>query len=217
MRAVLVLAAAAFVMISRGISAEGDFCELTGGNYLQNPGFNQSTSGGGQRFWGGGQHAGEKSFEMKFDNGELTISKIGTQPWMAFRQTVAATELAGKKLAMNAELRLDLQQPERAQGFLVGGGLKIAARASDARGRKLLLRSILDHQPRLGKTDWYPVQVVVQLPEKTSTVEVGFLHQADGTLQIRNPSFQLVDESVTPCEVSPNAILGVQRGSSRLR
>jgi hypothetical protein len=217
MRVVLVLAAATFIMISRGSSAEGNYCDLVDGNYLQNPNFSQSNPQGGQRFWGGGQHAGEESFELVFDDGELTISKIGTQPWMAFRQTVEATELAGKKMAMNAELRLDLRQPERAQGFLVGGGLKIAARASAARGRKLLLRSVLDHQPRLGKTDWYPVQVVVQLPKKTSTVEVGFLHQADGTLQIRNPSFQLVDESVKPCEVSPNAILGVQQASSALR
>jgi len=61
------------------------------------------------------------------------------------------------------------------------------------------------------------VQVVVQLPPKTDTVEVGFLHQAEGTVQARNPSFQLVDESKGPCDVSPNAILGVPQPSSNLR
>jgi hypothetical protein len=217
MQARLVLAAATFIMISCGNNTDSNFCELMDGNYLQDPGFNQRTSAGRLQFWGGRQHAGEDSFDLTFDDGELTIDKIGTQPWMSFRQTVEATELAGKKLAMNAELKLDLQQPRDSHPTVVGGGLKIAARAGGSKGRKLLLRSNLDHQPRLGKTDWYPVQVVVQLPENTSTVEVGFLHQADGTLQIRNPSFQLVDESSRPCEVSPNAVLGVSQASSPMR
>ena len=214
MRKIRVLMAVAFAVVSFGSSASGDSCELVAGNLLQDPVFVQRNSTGVFLYWASSQHAGEKSFEPEFDRGVLTITKTGTQPWFYFRQTVAAEALAGKKLALSAELKLDMpESPMRT----VGGGIKIVARSSSLQGRKLLLRSTFDHQPHNGKTDWYPVQVVVQLPAKTSTVDVGFLHQADGTLQVRNPSFQLVDESSVPCAVSPNAILGVKRASSGLR
>jgi len=208
------LAVIAFSMLSFGSAANGDFCELAEGNFLQDPMFGQVNSAGGLQHWRSSQHAGEKSFELEFGNGELTIIKTGTQPWYYLRQNIAAEELAGKKLALNAELKLDFKQSRRPT---VGGGLKVVARASNLQGRKLLLRSTFDHQPHNGKTDWYPVQVVVQLPKKTSVVEVGFLHQGEGTLQVRNPSFQLVDESRQPCALSSNAILGIPQKSSGLR
>jgi hypothetical protein len=208
------LVAIAFAMLSFGSSANSEFCQLVDGNFLQDPMFDQLNSSGVPQYWFNTQHAGEKSFELEFDNGELTIVKTGTQPWLYFRERVAAKELAGKKMAFTAELKLDLQQ---AHTPTVGGGLSIVARSSSLQGRKLLLRSKLDHQPRSGKTDWHPVQVVVQLPRKTNIVEVGFLHQGEGTMQVRNPSFQLVDESSQPCAVSPNAILGIPQTSSGLR
>lgn len=214
MQGIRALIAMAFTVVSFSSNASGDSCELVEGNLLQDPIFAQRNSSGVFLYWASSQHAGEKSFEPEFDKGVLTIVKTGTQPWFYFRQTVAAEELAGKKLALSAELRLDM--PE-SQMPTVGGGIKIVARSSSLQGRKLLLRSTFDHQPHNGKTDWYPVQVVVQLPAKTNTVDVGFLHQGDGNMQVRNPSFQLVDESSVPCAVSPNVILGVKRASSGLR
>jgi hypothetical protein len=208
------LVAIAFAMLSFGSTANDEFCELVDGNFLQDPMFGQVNSAGGLQYWFSSQHAGEDSFELEFGNGELTIIKTGTQPWYYLRQYIAAEELAGKKLAFTAELKLDL---EKSESPTVGGGLKVVARASGARGRKLLLRSIFDHQPRNGKTDWYPVQVITRLPKNTHIVEVGLLHQADGTLQVRNLSFQLVDESRQRCAVSPNAIRGVVQPASRLR
>lgn len=217
MRATVLITATAFFMISLASRADSKICELVAGNYLQDPGFTQRTPAGRLEHWSSTQHAGERSFAVDFDDAVLTITKTGTQPWLTFRQIVAADELAGKKLALTAELKLDLHDTGLKHGFTVGGGLTLIARSSSAEGRKLLLRSIFDHQPHLGKTDWETVQVVVQLPEKTGTVEAGFMHQAEGTLQIRNPSLQLVDESVEPCQLSPNPILGVPRPSSGLR
>ena len=211
------LAALAFAMWSCGSLAASEFCERVEGNFLKDPTFSQRNSGGVLQYWGSTQHAGEPSFDLDFDNGELTINKIGTQPWFYFRQNVAAQELVGKMLALTAELKLDLRPPEKPQAIKVGGGIMIVARSSSSQGRKLLLRSVLDHQPSLGKADWHPVQVVVQIPADTDVVDVGFLHQADGTMQVRNPSFQLVDGSSQPCAVSPNAILGIPRTSSGLR
>lgn len=214
MRTRRVLAAIAFAVMPLESSANDDFCEVVEGNYLQNPMFAQRNATGGLQYWVGSQHAGEKSYDVESGDGGLTIIKTGTQPWYYLRQNLAAKEIAGKKLALTVELKLNLQQSRRAT---VGGGVKIVARSSGLQGRKLLLRSTFDHQPRNGKTDWFPVQVVVQLPGETDTVEVGFLHQADGTLQVRNPSFQLVDESNGPCAVSPNAILGLPQPSSTLK
>ena len=214
MRIRRLLAALGMAFLSHSSSANAGLCELLEGNYLQDPMFVARNAGGALQHWVSSRHAGEESFALEFDDGELTILKTGTQPWFYFRQVVAGEELAGKKLAVTAELKLDMPPSQLPK---VGGGLKVVARSGSLQGRKLLLRSILDHQPHNGKTEWFPVQVVIQLPEKTSTVEVGFLHQADGTLRVRNPSLQMVDESSGPCAVSPNAILGVPRAASSLR
>jgi hypothetical protein len=211
------LAAITLGLITYCSSASSDVCELVAGNLLQDPMFIQRNPTGVFQYWASSQHAGEPSFELEFDSGELTINKTGTQPWFYFRQNIAVEQLVGKKLALTAELKLDMEPQQRRQGFVVGGGIKMVARSSSLQGRKLLLRSVLDHEPHAGKTDWYPVQVVIELPKGSSTLDVGFLHQADGTLQVRNPSLQLVDESRMPCAISPNAILGVPQATSGLR
>jgi len=208
---------ATVLLMSSGHALAGKFCALVNGNYLLDAEFEQRGPDGGLQHWASSQHAGEPSFELEFAGGELTISKTGTQPWLYFRQNLAAEELAGKKLALNAELRLDLEKPSVPQGFVAGGGVKIVARSSALKGSRLLLRSILDHQPLLGTTDWFPVQVVVRLPKKTGVIEVGVLHQADGTMQVRNLSLQLVDESAGRCKVSPNAIIGIPVKPAGLR
>ena len=211
------LAAITLVLISYCSSASSDVCELVAGNLLQDPMFLERNPAGVLQYWASSQHAGEPSFELEFDSGELTIIKTGTQPWFYFRQNVEVEQLVGKKLALTAELKLDMEPQQRRQGFIVGGGIKMVARSSSLQGRKLLLRSVLDHEPHAGKTDWYPIRVVIELPKGSSTLDVGFLHQADGTLQVRNPSLQLVDESRGPCAISPNAILGVPQATSGLR
>ncbi|MFT4823641.1 MAG: hypothetical protein ACJASY_001833 [Halioglobus sp.] len=191
-----VLAAVAFAIY--GCSANAKFCEVTGGNYLQNSDFSTKTASGGVKHWTATQHAGETSFEVNYDGVEVTIDKIGSQPWMMLKQRLRDTDLAGEKAAFTAEIKLDLQQPAIFHGFKKGGGLQLTAAPSSS--SRLLLKSTLDHTPHMGKTDWEKVQVVVKFPPKTSTVEVSFLHQADGVLQVRNPSLQLVDESGGKCK-----------------
>lgn len=209
------MAAFLFSTMSYGSIAQSEFCEFMEENLLQDPIFVERNTAGHFKYWRSIQHAGEPSFEVAVDDGELTINKTGTEPWFYFSQNVAAEKLAGKKLALIAELKLNMDRPPtRFKHFVSGNGINIVARSQ---GRKPLLRSIMDHDIRSGKTDWYPVQVVIKLPRNSDTVEVGFSYQASGTFQVRNPSFQLVDESSKPCAVSPNAILGIPRTSSGLR
>ncbi|MEH6582449.1 MAG: hypothetical protein V7754_10985 [Halioglobus sp.] len=200
MHSVTLQGIALFLAVATPI-AQGDSCAVKGENFLLDPSFTERDDHGRLAHWRSLQHAGESSFEVTIENGELTIAKTGTQPWFMFRQSIKTEQLAGKKLAFDAELKFDLQPPAVASMFTLGGGLQLAAKPASS-GRPLL-RSSLNHEPRLGKVDWHAVQVVVQLPRRTGLIELGFAHQADGVLQIRQPTFRLVDESEQPCEITP--------------
>ncbi|MEM8563268.1 MAG: hypothetical protein AAGF57_13580 [Pseudomonadota bacterium] len=192
-------------------------CVLKAGNLLQNATFAQRREHGGIYHWSSTQHSGEPSFDLKIEDGEARIEKTGTQPWFYFRQRLDVTPIAGEIVALNVEMQLDLRVPEQGQGFKVGGGVKMVARSAANKGRKLLLRSVLDHEPHIGEHDWQHYQIVIKLPEHSSALDVGFLMQADGLLQVRNPVLQLVDRSAGECELSPNAVLGVPQPVSGLR
>ena len=82
----------------------------------------------------------------------------------------------------------------------VGGGLNLTARSGDNR---IVLQSKLQHEPWLGQTDWQPVRVIVDIPGNTESIELDFLHQASGVLQVRKPSFHPVDAASPACAVTP--------------
>ena len=179
-------------------NVQAEFCELKGENYLKNTDFSLKTSSGNTVDWTAIQHAGEPSFEVNYQGDEVTIRKTGTQPWMMLKQRFRTIDLGRKKVAFTAEIKLDLREPEILHAFKKGGGLQLTATSKSS--ARLLLKSTLDHTPRMGKTDWERVQVVVKLPPKTGVVEVSFLHQADGVLQVRKPSLRVVDESNGKCK-----------------
>jgi hypothetical protein len=188
-------------------AADANFCKVMGDNLIKNPGFSTQTTRGSLKHWTTAQHAGENSYQYNVDKGEVTIRKIGTQPWFVFKQRLDIPAPAGKKLAFYAELELDLQAPTREQAPPIGGGLFLTAKArTNGQGRVLMDASLL-HEPRIGKVDWRPVQVVVELPAKTRSLIFGGMQRADGTLKIRNPKLQLVDESEQPCDITPGADL----------
>ncbi len=209
------LLGAVFFVASCESGTEIGICAVTGDSYLQNGDFSAKKKSGGPKEWTGTQHAGENSFELEIDGREVTIDKIGTQPWFLLRQRLPGKDFAGKKMAFTAEIKLDLRPPAGVEMLPIGGGLQIAARAGA--GGKPLLRSTLDHEPRMGKTDWQTVQVVIEVPARTRTLELGFLHQADGSFSVRNPSLKLVDETTEPCELSPGAVLATAQQPSGLR
>lgn len=207
MLAKIFMAAPLFLLMACEAGRYDDRCQLAGDNYLLDKDFTLEAADKRSRHWFGLQHGGEKSFTTSMAGGELTINKIGTQPWYLFRQRLQNTDLAGKKMALRAELKLDLRAPASLHGFKVGGGLYLLARSD--RG-KIALRSIFNHEPHLGTLDWHEVQVIVQLPADTTTVEVGFLHQADGTLQVRKPAFHQVEGSPDACAVTPDLELELE-------
>ncbi|MEH6589860.1 MAG: hypothetical protein V7746_06390 [Halioglobus sp.] len=195
-------------------AADADFCKVMGDNLIKDPTFSTRTPRENLKHWTTAQHAGENSYQYNIDNGELNIRKIGTQPWFVFKQRMDISEQAGNKLAFSAELKLDLQAPAIEHSFTAGGGLFLTAKArANGQGRVLMSASLL-HEPRIGKVDWHPVQVVVELPDKTRSLVLGGTQQADGSFSIRNPKLQRVDESKQPCDITPGAELFKPQKSS---
>jgi hypothetical protein len=176
-----------------------ELCVTDRENLIEDANFSLEEENNQSRLWVQSQHAGELSFTTNIQKGVLTISKIGTQPWFTYKQLVQAKKYAGQKMVFSADLKLDLDPPRLSHGFGDGGGLMIVAKSAN---RKLLLRSVLEHEPHIGKTDWQRVQVIVQLPKSTRRVTLAFLHQADGIMQVRNPFFGAVTPGTKDCPIT---------------
>ena len=196
----ILLAAPLLLLIACESVRHDAFCPLAGDNYLQDSDFALEAENKRSQHWGSLQHAGGHSFNTSIADGELTIAKVGDVEWFVYRQLLRTRDLAGKKMVFSAELKFDLQPPAVPHGWKAGGGLNVVARAD---GGKLLLLSSLNHEPHMGTHDWHEVQVIVLLPADTSMIEVGFLHQADGTLQVRKPAFHVVKGNSAACAVTP--------------
>lgn len=192
--------ASAVLLASCDVADDKDGCSKLGENYLQDADFALEQQDQRSKHWVGLQHAGETSFEFTFEDGELSMKKIGTQPWGVLRQKLRNSDLGGARMAFAADIKLDLSG-EGVGAFPVGGGLALTARSGRNR---ILLHSALNHKPRLGKTKWQMVQVIVDIPRNTKVIDLSFLHQASGVMQIRNPSFHRVDASSAACAVTPD-------------
>lgn len=56
-----------------------------------------------------------------------------------------------------------------------------------------MLNSKMEHQPNFGVHDWQSVEVVFQLPKNVTSLRLGLLHQAGGSIHVRNPALHEVD------------------------
>lgn len=195
-----ILALVSTVLLASCVSAGSpELCPPAGENLIEDADFALEAENNLSRLWGQSQHAGELSFDTNIHKGVLTISRIGSQPWFTYKQVLQVERYAGQKMVYSADLKLNLEPPRVSHGFGDGGGLMIVAKSAN---RKLLLRSVLEHEPHIGNTDWQRVQVIVQLPKNTRWVTLAFLHQADGTMQVRDPFFGPVAVDAKDCAVS---------------
>lgn len=164
-------------------------CAVLSGNLIQDTSFTTLFAPRSQRLWHVAEHAAGGTYEPSVKDGVLSIRKIGDEPWFTVNQVPEVKDLAGKKLAFSAEIKLDLHEPEHPHGFGYGGGLTVLAQS----GSKMVVNSTLEHEPNFGTHDWQSVQVVFPLPKNTTFVRVGFVHQAGGVIQVRNPALHVVD------------------------
>lgn len=151
-------------------------------NLLRDPLFTNDPSYG--RGWRMAQHTGERSFEISVDAGTLQMERIAQEPWMLYRVTIESAALSGATLQYSAELKGDAPGEPMLHGFDHVAGLYIKAGREPAR--------LADHTPNVGSWDWQTVTIQEKVPQGVTSVRVGFVHQAGGTLWARNPTLVIV-------------------------
>ncbi|AQA17165.1 hypothetical protein BST95_01955 [Halioglobus japonicus] len=186
------VAVAALMLAGCGTGSDtASSCEYLSGNLLEDPGFNQLTGARRDRKWFASAHANSKAFTYAADNGTLTITQVGSEPWFLLSQLPDTDKLGGKKIEFTAELKLDLTESNHKHNFKTGGGLAVLAKKNN----KIVLRSQLPHDPHMGTHDWFTARIVAKLPPRTNMLRLSFLHQAGGSMQARNPSLRIVDKN----------------------
>ncbi|WP_116365934.1 hypothetical protein [Parahaliea mediterranea] len=176
-----------------GIDTPSGALSCGGDNLLQNPAFDTNPAGAAPP-WMSSQHAGEKSFELRYKDGVASIVKIATQPWFQLVQSVPVGDLRGKRLRYSAELKLDLTEEGVTHGFNVGGGLTVTLRGDPdpvMGGDRLLYSEQFEHEPHIGTTDWVSVSTDIDVPANASSLRLGFAQYANGGMEIRQPALYL--------------------------
>ena len=196
MKKVFLVAVSFFFLQACQEQGEERACRSGESNYLLDADFALEGASKGSPHWVALQHAGEKSAEIAIENGVLTIARTESQSWYFFKQKVRSDDFRGATIAFEADIKLDLLPREKGGIPDYGAGLSVAAYNGNGR---LLRNSSLEHEPHRGRSDWVPVQVVLELPVFTRVLNVGFMHQANGVLQVRNPSLRLVEGSSENC------------------
>ena len=132
------------------------------------------------------QHAGEKSFGVRIDQGVLKIVRIGPEPWMVYRQRVPLSSTPAQRLRFSAELKGEIlfTPPDHTWEHVAGLYLQL---------RPSAYASVAEHLPNQGVWEWQEVAIEIDVPIYTTHAFVGFTHQGGGTLWARNPSLVLLD------------------------
>ena len=191
MRLVVVMLAVLLAGCQVAATDPASSAQCVGGeNLLTNTDFGASDPAVGLSGWRGSQHAGEPSFRVGTDNGVVTIEKIATQPWYRLAQVPQARALRGEALVFRAEIKLALDTVDVTHNFTHGGGLQVLVWGDPdpvMGGDRLMFDSTLEHEPRLGTTDWVQVSIPFTVSGTATRMSVGFVHQANGSMQVRNP------------------------------
>ena len=139
---------------------------------------------GVSKVWRYIQHAGETSFSLDIEEGELAITRFGNQPWMLLKQQIANAELSGAQIRFSAELKGDLPTDPSLHAFEHKAGLYIKIGRARA--------ELAPHEYNKETFDWQTVSLDRSIPAGVSKLEVGFVHQAGGTLWARSPELVIM-------------------------
>lgn len=157
-------------------------CETTD-NLLADADF--STVGSKEKIWRYLQHTGEVSFDFSSEEGVLEITRTARQPWMLLKQQLKNPEFAGATIRFTADLKGELPTSPQIHAFEHKAGLYIKLGKSRA--------ELAPHEPNKETFDWQSVSLERTLPPGVTKIEVGFVHQAGGTLWTRSPELVIVN------------------------
>ena len=172
----------------------GPSCEYASGNLLEDTSFTTLDKPRSERAWRYSQHAGDRSFRYGAKQGTLSFEKTGSEPWALLAQSIDAKRTRGKRIEFSAELKLDLKEPVTTRGFGYGAGLSLLVKHNN----RLRLSSSFDHEPHMGEHDWQTARVVADIPKGSTFLRAGFVHQAGGSFQVRNPQLRIVAGGCEP-------------------
>ena len=136
------------------------------------------------------QHAGERSFDISSQQGLLSITRVGKEPWMILKQRVELPETGPnltRTIIMSSDLKGQVETEPLLHGFEHVAGLFLQPSKSPRSAR------LADHQPNQGVWDWQRFEVSVPVRPGSDQVQAGFIHQAGGSLWARNPSLVLME------------------------
>lgn len=155
-------------------------------NLLADAGFSDISGG----VWAYTQHAGDRSFSVTSEQGQLTIIRTGVQPWMLLKQKVARPAINSdliSKWVFSAELKGQIETDPPLHGFEHVAGLFLQPAMSPMSAK------VAEHDPNQGVWDWQRVEVSAPVLSSSGVVQAGFVHQAGGSLWARNPSLVLME------------------------
>ena len=139
---------------------------------------------GVSKVWRYAQHTGETSFSLDVEEGELAITRIATQPWMLLKHQVSEAAFSGGNIRFSAELKGDLPTDPSLHAFEHKAGLYIKLGRARA--------ELAPHEYNKETFDWQTVSLERSVPQGVTKLEVGFVHQAGGTLWARSPELVIV-------------------------
>lgn len=148
------------------------------------------------------QHAGEASFEMRVEGNEVSLRRIGVEPWGTIEQAMPADALVGKTLEWSAELWGELGEA-RGEAF-DATGLAVTVMGFGPHdlpmmgARHLLTQS---SEPSLSTgpvaRQRYAVRFVV--PEgRELELKLALQLTRDGELHMRAPSLRVIEDAAAP-------------------
>lgn len=148
------------------------------------------------------QHAGDASYAMEIQQGEVRIKRIGVEPWGSIEQTLSADAWVGKTLEWSAELSGELGE-SRGEAF-DASGLSVTVMGfgpSDLpmMGARHLLT--LTSEPPLSTGPVAPQRYRIRfvVPEgRELELKVAVQLTRDGELRMRAPSLQVIEEPAAP-------------------
>ena len=144
------------------------------------------TVGDRESVWRYRQHIGERSFSTVSEEGTLTVTRIGREPWGVLSQKIISPLLTGREVVYSVDLKGDVSaDANHAFGAKSGLYLRRGFR-KDA--------SLAEHEPNVGQWDWKRVSIAATLADSHESIEVGFLYQGGaGALSAMHPTLQLVE------------------------
>lgn len=156
---------------------------VTTGNLLQDTDFSDRDGA----VWIAAQHTGAPSFSVTSAQGVLQLERTGPEPWMTYLQWADIEGGENGKLILAAELKGDLRSEHALHAFKHVGGLWLQP------GSSVRSALIAEHEPNDGVWDWQTVSVEADVVPGSKTAVAGFVHQAAGTLWVRNPTLIWTD------------------------